>query len=212
MKIKEHWLRGPGIVRQQTNKHSGPVDGPHLIVLHYTAGANALSSVEHLTHPQVQASAHLVIGREGTVWQLLPFHLAAWHAGLSHYQGRRGVNRFSIGIELDNAGKLKRRDNRFFTAFGQEVPPEEVYAHKQAGILTYWHRYTDIQAKRLEGIANLLLETYPSLSEVVGHSHITARKQDPGPALGSWAIRGREFHLELPEHQNNRIIHDLQNI
>ena len=101
MKIQEHWLHGPGIVRQQTNKHSGPVDGPQLIVLHYTAGANALSSVEHLTHPQVQASAHLVIGREGTVWQLLPFHLAAWHAGLSHYQGRRGVNRFSIGIELE---------------------------------------------------------------------------------------------------------------
>ena len=201
MRIVEHWLSGEGIFRQPTNKHSGRVEGPRIVVLHYTAGANALSSVAHLTDPAVRASAHVVIGRDGRIWQLLPFDLAAWHAGEGCYGGRRDVNRFSVGIELDNAGRLRRRDGRFFTAFGQEVPPDEVYAHQMPDRVTYWHRYTEVQTVRLKEILEVLLETYPTLADVAGHSDLTLRKQDPGPALGEWGIEDRQFFIKLPENK-----------
>ena len=48
----------------------------------------------------VRVSAHLVIGRQGEVYQLVPFDKRAWHAGESEFEGRSRCNDFSIGIEL----------------------------------------------------------------------------------------------------------------
>ena len=48
----------------------------------------------------VRVSAHLVIGRQGEVYQLVPFDKRAWHAGASEFRGRVRCNDFSIGIEL----------------------------------------------------------------------------------------------------------------
>ena len=48
----------------------------------------------------VRVSAHLVIGRQGELYQLVPFDKRAWHAGESEFEGRSRCNDFSIGIEL----------------------------------------------------------------------------------------------------------------
>jgi len=52
---------------------------------------------------QLQVSAHLLIRRDGSVRQYVPFNLRAWHAGVSIYQGRENCNDFSIGIELEGS-------------------------------------------------------------------------------------------------------------
>lgn len=48
----------------------------------------------------VRVSSHLVVGREGDVYQCVAFDQRAWHAGISEFQGRTACNDFSIGIEL----------------------------------------------------------------------------------------------------------------
>jgi AmpD protein len=48
-----------------------------------------------------RVSAHLLVRRNGEMVQFVPFHLRAWHAGVSEYQGRSACNDFSIGIELE---------------------------------------------------------------------------------------------------------------
>jgi AmpD protein len=48
----------------------------------------------------VEVSSHLLIERDGTLVQYVPFHLRAWHAGASDWCGRGRCNDFSIGIEL----------------------------------------------------------------------------------------------------------------
>ncbi len=58
----------------------------------------------------LRVSAHLLIRRDGELVQYVPFHLRAWHAGSSSYQGRERCNDFSIGIELEGS------DNQAFTA------------------------------------------------------------------------------------------------
>ena len=73
-----------------------------MIVVHYTAGTSARTAAEFLAKEEVKASAHLVIGRQGELFQLVPFDTEAWHAGRSCYGGRANLNRYSIGIELDN--------------------------------------------------------------------------------------------------------------
>jgi AmpD protein len=53
------------------------------------------------TKPGLQVSAHLVIYRDGRITQFVPFSEAAWHAGVSSFDGRERCNDFSIGIELE---------------------------------------------------------------------------------------------------------------
>ncbi len=54
----------------------------------------------------LRVSAHLLIRRDGAVTQYVPFHLRAWHAGASSFEGRAGCNDFSIGIELEGTDDL----------------------------------------------------------------------------------------------------------
>ncbi|MFC4656082.1 MULTISPECIES: 1,6-anhydro-N-acetylmuramyl-L-alanine amidase AmpD [Rheinheimera] len=49
----------------------------------------------------VRVSAHLVIFRDGSVHQYVPFNKRAWHAGQSEFQGHENCNDYSIGIELE---------------------------------------------------------------------------------------------------------------
>jgi N-acetyl-anhydromuramyl-L-alanine amidase AmpD len=64
------------------------------IVLHNTAG-EFMPSIEWLCNPDAQASAHLVISREGKTACLVDFSRKAWHAG------SREWNNCSIGIEIE---------------------------------------------------------------------------------------------------------------
>ena len=174
--IVNHRLMGGGVVHLVSAKNARRLEGPDMIVLHYTAGTSAESSALFLTRPDVSASAHVVIGREGEVFQLVPFNIEAWHAGKSW------LNRYSIGIELDNLGKLRFSGGLFIAECGRVVSPEEVYTDCSGDRPTYWHRYTARQVRVLREICTLLEETYP-IRDVVGHSVITPRKIDPGPAL-----------------------------
>ena len=180
--IVNHRLVDGGVIHLTCSKNTRPLVKPDTIVLHYTAGRGAESSAIYLTRPDVGASAHLVIGRDGKIFQLVPFNIEAWHAGRSFYRGRAEFNHISIGIELDNLGKLRREGGRFVAACGVEVLPPDVYADESGGKLTYWHKYTDKQIRVLHEVCRLLLAEYP-IYHILRHSDITPRKIDPGPAL-----------------------------
>jgi N-acetyl-anhydromuramoyl-L-alanine amidase len=50
---------------------------------------------------QLEVSAHVLIRRDGSIVQFVPFDKRAWHAGESCFQGKQRCNDFSIGIELE---------------------------------------------------------------------------------------------------------------
>ena len=119
---------------------------PDTIVLHYTAGTNAQSSAEHLTKASKRSSAHLVIGREGEIYQLAPFNRITWHAGKSQWQGRKQLNNYAIGIEMDNAGELTEQSSGIYkTWFGKVIDRGDVFIGK--------HR--NLQQSKLLGTATL---------------------------------------------------------
>ena len=175
-------LVGHGVIYLDCVKNTRAIVGPDMIILHYTAGSNCMSSAHYLTRPDVAASAHLVIGRAGEVVQLVPFNIEAWHAGRRWYAGREELNHYSIGIELDNLGQLRMEGGKFVAECGREVPFKEVYTDDSGRELTYWHKYTRVQMDVLREVCRLLKKRYP-IKYVVGHSDVTARKVDPGPAL-----------------------------
>lgn len=78
-----------------------PVD---TVVLHYTGMASAAAALDRLCDPAAAVSAHYVVLEDGTVLRLVPETAVAWHAGVSAWRGRTGLNARSIGIEIVNAG------------------------------------------------------------------------------------------------------------
>ncbi len=75
----------------------------------------------------------------------MPFDTEAWHAGRSRHAGRSNLNHYSVGIELDNLGRLEYRDGRFMAECGVAVDPREVYVDETGEAATFWHRYTERQ-------------------------------------------------------------------
>lgn len=62
---------------------------------------------------ELRVSAHLLIQRDGTVVQYVPFNRKAWHAGKSSFEGREECNEYSIGIELEGTDELPFTDAQY---------------------------------------------------------------------------------------------------
>ena len=78
---------------------------PNFVIIHHTGGDDAEHSLRTLTNPARAVSAHYLIGRDGTIWQLVDERARAWHAGDSYWAGVTDLNSASLGIELDNDGE-----------------------------------------------------------------------------------------------------------
>lgn len=203
MKIIDHRLcddeSNPVPFKESPNA-SGEIH-PEYCVLHYTAGASAESSVRWLCNPEAKASAHLVIGRDGSITQLVAFDRKAWHAGKSEWRNRVGLNACSIGIELDNCGVLTRHADGWRTAWGRRVDDTQVVeaAHKHGGEIRGWHAYTTSQLEVTTEVATVLVNFY-NLKDVIGHEDIArGRKIDPGPAISLASIRDAALGRNDPE-------------
>ncbi len=93
------------IVLHNISLPPGEFGGPHIDALFL----NQLDPSEHEYFAKIaglQVSAHVLIRRDGEVIQYVPFHLRAWHAGISSYNGRENCNDFSIGIELEGSDNV----------------------------------------------------------------------------------------------------------
>lgn len=72
-----------------------PVD---MLVLH-TTESTAKSALNWFADSDAHASAHFLVGQDGTIWHCVDLDRAAWHAG------NGGVNRRSIGIECEGESR-----------------------------------------------------------------------------------------------------------
>jgi N-acetylmuramoyl-L-alanine amidase len=167
---------------------------PDTIIIHFTAGASAASAIQTLCDPAREVSAHLVVGRDGTVSQLLPFDTVGWHAGRSRWQNRTSLNQYSIGIEVDNAGRLAQTEGaRYLSWFGREFEEAQVVraVHRNESALSCWHRFPPAQIAVVESLCRLLIDAY-GISSILGHEEIAPdRKEDPGPAFPLDEMRHR---------------------
>jgi N-acetyl-anhydromuramoyl-L-alanine amidase len=61
----------------------------------------------------LKVSSHYFIDRKGKVIELVEPGQAAWHAGVSSFEGRKGCNAFSIGIELEGTPDHRITERQF---------------------------------------------------------------------------------------------------
>lgn len=195
---EDHWLES-AIRRPLAGGSSMPIR--RFLVMHFTAGATAESSINFWKSPSAKgASAHIVIDRDGTIFQCRPFDRTCGHAGTSEWKDPKsgvtytGLNACSIGIEMANAGDSARPDGTAFSKF--KLPAGVMQAHhKNGGKLTYWEVYPQPQLASAFSLAAALVARY-HLDDVVGHEDIApSRKNDPGPAFPMSDLR---IHCGFP--------------
>lgn len=195
MKITDHKLDPQEVEFITSKKSSGSFkEGlPDTIVIHYTAGGSAVSAIHTFTKSNIKASAHVVVDFDGTLTQHVPFNTIAWHAGKSAYEDRVGLNNYSIGIEIVNAGRLEKSGSEYVSWFGKTYPENEVIeaVHRNERNPTWWHRYTEDQISAVYELCSDLIEAY-NIKYILGHEEISpGRKIDPGPAFPLDKMRDR---------------------
>ena len=123
------------------------------IIIHYTGMQNELSALNRLCDIKAKVSAHYFIKKNGSVLNLVPPTYEAWHAGKSSWKGLKSLNKYSIGIELQNSG----HDYKY-----------EKFSQKQI-----------ISTKKL--LRYLINKYKVNFKNILGHSDIAPdRKKDPG--------------------------------
>jgi N-acetylmuramoyl-L-alanine amidase len=200
---KKGMLHGDKVEHIIVDKDSGLFEGdfPDMIVMHYTGGSSFAGAVSHLQNHRVKASAHLVIGRDGRIAQMVPFVKKAWHAGKSEFGERIGINKYGIGIEMDNAGPMKQVGDAYISEFGRRYSTSEVVkaVHRNESEPRLWHTYAEEQIACAFEVCSVLTEQY-AISFIVGHEEISPyRKTDPGPAFPLEKLRDRIFEARSEE-------------
>ena len=108
----------------------------------------------------LRVSAHLLVRRDGSLVQFVPFSGRAWHAGESCFEGRARCNDFSVGIELE----------------GTDCTPYDARQYERlAGVCrVLMQRWPAITANRIVGHSDVA----------------PRRKTDPGPAFDWRRLKG----------------------
>lgn len=183
-----HKLEG---VNFETLNHGRQTITPKYIVLHYDGGANLTHTINYLKTRSL--SYHLLIDRDGSITQGVPFNKRAWHAGLSNYRKMAtDLNSHAIGISMGNRGPVNKFGDQFWALnpagrkIGGPLNASQVIKryHPNGGRELYWERYADEQVAACRRVCELLIAEYPSIMDIVGHDEIAiGRKIDPGPAF-----------------------------
>ena len=74
------------------------------IIIHYTGMKSEISAIKKLIKSSSKVSSHYFIKNSGEIISMVPDMYEAWHAGKSSWGKYRLLNKYSIGIEINNPG------------------------------------------------------------------------------------------------------------
>ena len=139
------------------------VDGPDILLLHYTGMESAEGALKWLCCEESGVSCHYFVFEDGRIIQLLPEHLRAHHAGVSYWHGDTDINSRSIGIEIANAGHSVPE--------GEEIP-----------------EFPEVQMEAVARLSRDIIARHKIMPHrVLAHSDVAPnRKTDPGEKF-PWA-------------------------
>ncbi len=123
------------------------------VIIHYTGMRKETEAIKRLCDPKAKVSSHYFITNNGNILNLVPDLYEAWHAGESSWKGFKSLNKYSIGIEINNPG----HENGY-----------KKFSKKQIFSLMKLLKYLKKQYKI-------------NKTNILGHSDISPdRKKDPG--------------------------------
>ncbi len=199
MKITRHRLEGAPFVAA---KLTGGVIVPEVVILHDTAGRLGNGSSVAWLAASTGASAHFVVAIDGFITQLVPTNRRAGHAGKSSYHGRADVNAFSIGIEIENPGRLVPIAEGVGQAwFGKTFYGVTEITTPEHGAGS-WAAYPEVQVDAVEQLLLALFASVKTLTDIRGHWYVSpGRKVDPNPLFPMEPLRARILGRDDPSDE-----------
>jgi N-acetylmuramoyl-L-alanine amidase len=178
------------------------------IVMHITTGIYLQSTVNYFSKKNPErVSTHLVIGRDGRVVQMVPFNRAAHHAGPGSWEGTERINWHSIGIELDNAGKLVEKSDGTVMSRTSIIPSSQWECIRQWKLNREkpWQTFPDVQIKVAFRVVKALAKHFQPLEELLEHERISLKnRDDPGPLFPMETLRKEVLGREQPVFKLHR--------
>ena len=62
------------------------------------------ASLQRLKNPKSKVSCHYFITKNGIIYRMVDDNKVAWHAGKSKWKNKTNLNKYSLGIEIQNKG------------------------------------------------------------------------------------------------------------
>ena len=123
------------------------------IIIHYTGMKNQSNAISRLCDSESKVSSHYFIKNNGEILNLVPDLYRSWHAGKSKWKNFKSLNKYSIGIEIQNSG----HDYNY-------------------------EKFSNKQINSLKKLLKKLIKIYKiNHKNILGHSDISPnRKKDPG--------------------------------
>ena len=123
------------------------------IIFHYTGMKCEIDAINKLTNQKSKVSCHYFVKNNGKILNLVPDLYTAWHAGISSWKTYKSLNKYSIGVEINNPGHNSK-----------------------------YIEYNKQQIKSVIKLSKFLIKKYKIKSKfILGHSDIAPdRKKDPG--------------------------------
>ena len=81
------------------------------LIIHYSGMQSARVSMDRLKNPKSKVSCHYFIERRGNIYRMVEDNKIAWHAGKSKWKDLKNLNKYSIGIEIQNKGHFINYQN-----------------------------------------------------------------------------------------------------
>jgi len=181
-----------------SSQNIGGVLSPKFLIIHYTASGPNADIARYFSQKAANVSAHLVVRRDGSIVQCVPFNVVAWHAGKSQWTGKNGakysgLNNSAIGIEIENWGPLNKSAGGWVSWTGAPVDGSKVIEarHKFGVPNCGWEVFTTAQIETVIAAAQAICREY-AIEDVMGHDDIApGRKSDPGPAWDMEAFKAK---------------------
>ena len=123
------------------------------LIIHYTGMKKESEAISRLLNINSKVSCHYFVKNNGNIIRMVPDNYTAWHAGKSQWKKFRSLNKYSIGIEINNPGH------------DYDYKP---FNHRQIKSL-------------ISLIKNLRKKFNINKNKILGHSDVAPdRKKDPG--------------------------------
>ena len=137
-----------------------PIKSIKFIIIHYTGMKRETDAIRKLTDYRSKVSCHYFVKNNGDILQLVNDRYISWHAGKSVWNKYQSLNKYSLGIEINNPGHGNN-----------------------------YKKYNIKQLKSLINLLKKLKKKYNIKKEnILGHSDISIdRKKDPGEKF-PWKI------------------------
>ena len=153
------------------------------LIIHYTGMINEAKAIKRLCDPKAKVSSHYFISNKGSILSLVPDLYEAWHAGDSRWKNYKSINKYSIGIEINNPG----HEHGY-----KKFPKKQIFSLIR--LLKY-----------------LKKRYYIKKTNILGHSDISPnRKKDPGEKF-PWHFLAKK-NLSIWHKFNEKKIKSFRNI